>query len=459
MGISIDVGSLKAIFTYLLDTFFLIYGIVGDFIYEFYVLYSRAILNYSHIFFDSIFNFFIILTVILATFYLIMAIALMFKRKKHKYTLEAGNEPVVTVQIPTYNELAAINCAKRCIAFDYPKNKLQIIIGDDSSDKAVSAKISQFASKYKNILITRRGKNIGFKPGNLNHMLKYTKGEFIVIFDSDFLPDPQFLRRIIAPFIQNNEISVVQSRWRLHNFNQNIISVLGGTISLLCHNIALSFIKWFKGNTFLCGSAEAIRKRDLLAVGGWKTGSLTEDIECSLRLIQKGKRLIYLEDLECDCEVPYTFKDLCKQQMRWAYGVITALKQHFPSILKSKSVTKKDKLSVLIFASGYMFSFLLLGLTAFGILSVVSNAPAPVDWIRFFSETGRNIALTSGFLISSVFALVIGNKAKDLPRMIAASLSVGLAVTYYVNVGILKAFFKRDMHWFMLNKNGNKQVE
>jgi cellulose synthase/poly-beta-1,6-N-acetylglucosamine synthase-like glycosyltransferase len=441
----------------IMDKIFQIYSFIGDSIYEFYILYSRPILDLMNFFFKNTFNLFIFITMLLATFYLFMSITVLFRKKRISKDVEKGKEPLVTIQIPTYNELAAINCAKKCINFNYPKDKMQIIIGDDSNDKSISKKINQFANKHKDLItVTRRGENIGFKPGNLNYMLKYTKGEIIVIFDSDFLPDEDFLKKIVKPFSDNKNISVVQSRWKINNFSQNIYSILGGTISLLCHNIALEFINGIKGNGFLCGSAEAIRKKDLVKVGGWLKGSLTEDIECSLRLIKEGKRLVYLEDVECECEAPFRFKDLCKQQMRWAYGVILALKIHFFDVTKSKVTRLRDKFSVVIFASGYFFSLLLLLITIFGLLSLVSEKPAPIDWPRFLSETAFNIALTSGFILSSIIALSKSKKLKELPKMIVASLSVGLAVTYYVNIGILKAIFDRKMQWFMLKKNGNE---
>jgi cellulose synthase/poly-beta-1,6-N-acetylglucosamine synthase-like glycosyltransferase len=442
----------------ILDNIFRLHEKSGDFVYNFYQSYSRAMLDFLHVIFDNIFTVLLVMTIAVTFFYLIMAITVFLRKKKVGKLLPEGNEPLVTVQIPTYNELAALSCAKHCLEFDYPKEKMQIIIGDDSSDKKISAKIDAFAKKHPGIIqVTRRGRNVGFKPGNLNHMLTYTKGEYVVIFDSDFLPPTDFLRRILAPFSEDKDISVVQARWNIKNFSQNIYSVLGGTISLVCHQIMLPFISRDKGMCFLCGSAEAIRKKDLLEAGGWQSGSLTEDIECSLRLIMKNKKLVYLEDCECDCEAPFTFKDLCKQQMRWAYGVITAIKVHFWALMKSRTRASR-KLSVFIFASGYLFALLLLGVTIFGILAVISTKPAPIDWPRFLGETSRNILLTSGFLISSVLALWLGKRIKELPRMVGSSLSVGLAVTYHVNVGIAKALFGRKMHWFMLNKNGNKNV-
>ncbi len=446
-------------FEIIVNSFFEIYNTSGDYVYDFYFVNSRFILDTIHHMFDSMFHVFLYLTIAVAMFYLFMALTTFMKEKKNNQKIPKNQEPFVTIQIPTYNELAALNCAKRCLNFDYPKDRYEIIIGDDSSDKSISAKIDAFAKVHEIIKVTRRGNNAGFKPGNLNHMLKFTDGEIIVIFDSDFLPESDFLKRIIAPFVHDNNLSVVQARWNLQNFSQNIFSVLGGTISLLCHNIALPFITRNNGSAFLCGSAEAIRKSHLIEVGGWLSGSLTEDIECSLRLLIKGRKLMYLENLKCDCETPYTLGDLCKQQMRWAFGVISAFKLHFSKLVASPRLSFRGKFFTFVFASGYLFAILLILLTVFGTLAVISDKPAPINWSLFLSETLINVLWTSGILLSSIIALIVSKKLKDIPKMIASSLSVGLLVTYYVNVGIAKAIFNRDMQWFMLNKNGNKVLD
>ena len=104
--------------------------------------------------------------------------------------------PNITVQIPTYNEIAALNCAERCLKFEYPKEHLQIIIGDDSDDPLISKRIDEFASLNSQIEISRRGTNNGYKPGNLNAMLKKSRGDYILIFDSDFLPKRDFLAKL-----------------------------------------------------------------------------------------------------------------------------------------------------------------------------------------------------------------------------------------------------------------------
>ena len=120
---------------------------------------------------------------------MVMSVYIMFAKTKKKEKMFIEHKaPFVTIQIPTFNELAAIRCAKKCLEFDYPKNKYEILIGDDSSNKEVSKKIDAFAAKYDNVSVTRRGNNLGFKAGNLNNMLKISKGEILVLFDSDFIP-------------------------------------------------------------------------------------------------------------------------------------------------------------------------------------------------------------------------------------------------------------------------------
>ncbi|MBI2647428.1 glycosyltransferase, partial [Candidatus Woesearchaeota archaeon] len=363
----------------------------------------------------------------------------------------------VTVQIPTFNELAAIRCAKSCLNFNYPKDRYEIIIGDDSNKPEISKKLQEFANEHNIVKVIKRETNEGYKPGNLNNMLRHSKGEILVIFDSDFVPSEDFLVKIVKPFMKDKGIAGVQARWKLLNPNQNMVSALGATIILIYHHITIPFIHKRRKITFLCGSAEAVRKSALLELGGWENGNLTEDIELSLRLIERGYKIEYLGDLECASEVPYTIKDLYKQQMRWAYGVISSWKKHFKAIVNNKNLNIVDKLYMgVIFCSGYLLSVLLAGLFITGTLSFITHAPAPIDWGRFFYELIRNIILTSGLIISSIVALIKANKAKLTLPMIVSSFSYGLVVTYYVNVGIFKAFTKTPMEWYMLNKQGNK---
>lgn len=425
--------------------------------FKYYNIIGRPILDFLYLIFDNIFYFLLFVAIIMSTVYFIMCIYAAINRKKQgevEFIVEKA--PFVSVQIPTYNELAAIRCAKRCLEFDYPKEKFEIIIGDDSDNPVISKKIASFAKKYEKVIVTKRGNNIGYKAGNLNYMLQKSKGEILVLFDSDFIPERDFLKRIVAPFINDRNVSGVQARWKSIDRNKNLVSLLGSTIIDVFHHICLPFINKKANLSFLCGSAEAVRKKDLIKLGGWESGSLTEDIEFSLKLLKNGKKIIYLSGLECLGEVPYKAKDLYKQQMRWAYGVIKSFKKHFTTLFfRSKNIGIKEKFFISFFCSGYLFSFLLLMLFITGTLSFITHPPGPVDLPRFFGELLRNIALTSGVIITSVYTMVKTKNINKLASIVAACFSVGLVVTYYVNLGIFKVLFNKPMKWYMLSKKGN----
>ena len=420
---------------------------------------GRAILDFLHIIFDNAFYVFLAIAVFVSFIYYVLAVNnIMFsKRKKKEYEeLDEEKAPFVTIQIPTFNELAAIRCAKNCLKFDYPKDRYEVMIGDDSNDKSVSKELDKFAKKHKLVKITRRGNNEGYKAGNLNHMLKYSKGEIIVLFDSDFVPSEEFLRKLIAPFQQNKKLAAVQSRWKFLNPNQNAISKLGSTIVAVFHHITLPFLNSRRGLTFLCGSAEAVKKDILIKLGGWKTGSLTEDIEYSLRLLKNGYKIEYLPYLECASEVPYKTKDLYKQQKRWAYGFISSFKEHGKDILNSKHLKFEDKFWINFTWTGYLLSFLLLMLFLTGFLSIITHRPEAWDISKFTYEFGRNVLLSSGLLFAGILAQIRSKNAKSIPSLVKSSFSYGLIVTYHVNVGLLKVLIKKPMPWFILNKEGNK---
>ena len=428
--------------------------------FSWYNLIGRKILDFLHTIFDNTFKVLLLIAFLVSFLYFIMSLyALLKKREYQSEESYDGELPFVTVQIPTFNELAAIRCAKNCLNFDYPKDKYEIILGDDINKLEISKKMQEFANEHDLVKVIKRKSNEGYKPGNLNNMLNHSKGDILVIFDSDFTPPENFIIRIIQPFMKDKNIAGVQARWKLVNSNQNMITALGAAIVSTCHHITIPFMYNRRKITFLCGSAEAVRKDVLIKLGGWESGNLTEDIEFSLRLLERGYKIKYLDDLECDSEVPYTLKDLYKQQMRWAYGVIYSWKEHFRDIAESKHLNFIDKFYMQgIFCSGYLISVLLAGIFITGTLSFITHAPAPIEWGRFFYELIRNVVLTSGLILASIVALKRANKARLTLPMIASSFSYGLVVTYYVNVGIFKALVKTPMEWYMLNKQGNKII-
>ena len=395
-------------------------------------------------------------------YYILTLVALLLRRRSRAMTaVDSTGLPKVTVQIPTYNELAALNCAERCLQFDYPADRLQILIGDDSNRPEISAQLDAFAAAHPRVEICRRGSNAGFKPGNLNCMLRRTAGDYILVLDSDFLPEPDFLARLVQPVMRDPSLAGVQAAWRISNANQNLTTRMGTGIIYLIHIVILPFIHRFAGTGVFCGSAELIRKDLLAGHGGWTPGAFTEDVDYSLRLIATGGRIAYLEDLECACEVPYTPRDLFRQQMRWAYGVIRAFLKHGRGLLASRLALTRTKLAALCFSSGYVMVACFILTLFFGLLTTVltyaTDTGNGLDAIATQFKLGAtNFLLTCGMLVSSLCAsFAVGASFRNAAKLVVASLSIGLVLVFFIGKGIFKATLGLPMHWFMVRKNGN----
>ena len=371
-----------------------------------------------------------------------------------------GDLPRVTVQIPTYNELAALNCAERCLAFDYPEDRIQILLGDDSNDADISARIDAFATENPRLQVCRRGDNAGFKPGNLNHMLQETTGDYILILDSDFLPEPDFLHRLVQPVIEDPSLAGVQAGWHISNVHQNLTTLMGAGIINVIHVVILPCIKRFGHTGIFCGSGELVNKQMLIENGGWTLGALTEDVDYSLRALHAGKRIAYLEDLQCSCEVPHKAKDLFRQQMRWAYGVMRAVMNHGWALICSRMAHARVKIAAVCFTGGYIMIALFILSMVMGILSIASAWLAPADgsttMLDLILNTSLNILLTCGMLISSLCAsFIAGVNLRNIGKLIVASFTLGFILIFFVGKGLTKALFGLPMHWFMVQKNGN----
>ena len=396
------------------------------------------------------------------------ALALSRLRREPEIIPDESTYPTVTVQIPTYNELAALNCAARCLEFDYPPEKLQIMIGDDSNQPEISEQIDAFAAAYPRIEISRRGDNAGFKPGNLNVMLPKSRGDYLLILDSDFLPKKDFLKRLVVPVIKDPSLAGAQAAWKIINVHENHSTLMGTGIVNIIHAVILPFLKLMTNNCIFCGSGELVKKSYLVERGGWTAGALTEDVDYSLRVITDGKRIAYVDDLRIRCEVPYTPVDLFRQQMRWAYGVMRAFMAHGRKLFMSRTIQKRTKFAAFLFGSGYVMIALLLLTLILGSLNLVSamlgfdpaaSQSSSYSVGNFVYDSIVNLLLTCGLLVSAVAAgFINGFGFRSLGRLVLASLTIGVICMFFVGRGLVAAWLGLPMKWFMLKKAGNDQA-
>ena len=415
----------------------------------------RGVLDVIHNFTFPVFQVFLIPMIFFSVFFYLLAISGIFLKPDKRRHKGRFNWPLVTIQIPTFNEPIALRCAKKCLELDYPRNKLEIIIGDDSDDKNVSNLIDDFTEKHGEIKVTRRGQNIGFKPGNLNHMLKYSNGEIIVIFDSDFVPPKNFLKKVVPPFLEDENIGCVQAKWKYLNLKQNRVSKLASSALMVYQNI-LAVINHKNGVSLLFGSAEAVRKSVLIKLGGWKVGSLTEDVEFSLRLLKNGYKTVYVSDFKVPGEVPFTLNGYYKQQERWAYGNIKAFLDHAKWLLFGRTLSIFQKSTILLTLLGYLSAPFLIIFTLFGIVSFMTGNPQVIDFVKFSKETVWLFFVNGGFMLALITALYKEKKLDMIWSVLASSVTIGFYASFGIMVGVFNAILGKKMKWSLIEKSGNK---
>ena len=262
------------------------------------------------------------------------------KRKKNKKTepVSIKFEPLVTIQLPVYNEKYVVERLIEAVSkVDYPPEKLEIQILDDSTDET-SGIIYQKLEWLKNLGLDvkhiHRSNRDGFKAGALKAGLHTAQGEFIVIFDSDFIPDENFLKKTLSYFA-DPAIGVVQTRWGHINKNYSLITQLQAfgldahfSIEQSARNEVGSFIN-FNGT---CG---VWRKSCIVDAGGWSADTLTEDLDLSYRAQLKGWKFKYLEDVVTPGELPVLMPVIKLQQYRWNKGAAETARKIMGKVMHS----------------------------------------------------------------------------------------------------------------------------
>lgn len=246
--------------------------------------------------------------------------------------------PFVTVQLPIYNELYVIaRLIDACAEFDYPKDRFEIHILDDSTDETVeivAGKVREYQAKGFNIEQIIREERQGFKAGALRDAMPRAKGEFIAIFDADFVPDPAFLQRTI-PHFSDPEVGVVQTRWEHLNEDYNIITRLQA-LQLNVH-FTVEQVGRMNGEHLLQfnGTAGVWRAKTIAAGGGWQPDTLTEDLDLSVRSQLAGYKIHFLEKVGSPAELPVEMNSFKSQQHRWMKGGAETAKKMLPDVWKS----------------------------------------------------------------------------------------------------------------------------
>ncbi|KAJ6735618.1 XYLOGLUCAN GLYCOSYLTRANSFERASE 12-RELATED [Salix viminalis] len=271
---------------------------------------------------------------------------------------ENGFFPMVLVQIPMCNEKEVYQQSIAAVCnLDWPKSKILIQVLDDSDDPSTRLLIKEEVNKWQqegaHILYRHRVIRDGYKAGNLKSAMNcsYVKDyEFVAIFDADFQPTPDFLKRIVPHFKGNEDLGLVQARWSFVNKDENLLTRLQN-INLAFHfeveqQVNGIFINFFGFN----GTAGVWRIKALEDSGGWLERTTVEDMDIAVRAHLHGWKFIFLNDVECQCELPESYEAYRKQQHRWHSGPMQLFRLCLPAIIRSKiSIWKKFNMVFLFF--------------------------------------------------------------------------------------------------------------
>ncbi|MBI2267169.1 MAG: glycosyltransferase [Armatimonadetes bacterium] len=245
--------------------------------------------------------------------------------------------PRVTVQLPVYNEMYVVERLLKAAAnLDYPKDLLEIQLIDDSSDDTSAIALRKIEELEKNgvkISYLRRESREGFKAGALAYGLQRCMGEYVLIFDADFLPPPDILKRMI-PYFSDPKIGMVQARWGHINQDYSLLTRLQSLLLdghfLVEHTARCGSGLFFNFN----GTAGIWRKQAILDAGGWQADTLAEDMDLSYRAQIKGWRFLFLPEVVCPAELPVEMNAFKTQQHRWAKGGVQTARKILPDLFK-----------------------------------------------------------------------------------------------------------------------------
>ena len=251
--------------------------------------------------------------------------------------------PFVTLQLPIFNEQFVVDrLVDACCRIDYPRDRFEIQVLDDSTDETQEVArniVQRYAAGAAGlgpqpITYIHRTNRHGFKAGALDAGLRSSRGEFVAIFDADFVPPPSWLRQVIHHFAEPG-VGMVQTRWthlnRSYSFLTEVEAILLDGHFVLEHGGRSRAGVFFNFN----GTAGMWRKRVIGEAGGWQHDTLTEDTDLSYRAQLIGWKFKYLQDVECPAELPIEMTAFKTQQARWAKGLIQTSKKILPRVLKS----------------------------------------------------------------------------------------------------------------------------
>ncbi len=370
--------------------------------------------------------------------------------------------PSLTVQLPIYNErLVVERLIDACAALDYPAERLQIQVLDDSTDDSrelVQARVAYWRARGVNIVHIARNQRTGFKAGALAEGLKQASGEFVAIFDADFVPPPTFLRDAIDHFT-DPAIGMVQMRWDHLNRHRGLLTevqaILLDAHFIIEHGGRCRSQRFFNFN----GTAGIWRKCCIEQAGGWQHDTLTEDLDLSYRAQLAGWRFLFLPQLTCPAELPARVDAFKSQQYRWAKGSIQVMRKLLPQIWRSRF-----PLSVKLEASFHLtgnlcYLLMLINSIAFVIPAMVLRQGLPWKMVLFVDGFFfLFLSMTFIYFYTTAQRFAVPGLWARL-RFVPALMALGIGLTVNNARAVIDALLGRQSPFVRTPKQGDNQSD
>ena len=366
--------------------------------------------------------------------------------------------PMVTVQLPIYNEMHVLRRLVQKVAeLDYPQHLLQIQILDDSTDETQEICREEEASlraRGFDVQYIHRIDRTGYKAGALENGMATAKGEYIFILDADFIPAASIIQEMIH-FFTDPDIAMVQSRWGHINRSYSLLTRLQA-VFLNGHFVLEQTARSRSGRFFnFNGTAGIWRKQAILDAGGWQHDTLTEDLDLSYRAQMKGWRFIFLLDVETPAELPVELDGFKNQQHRWAKGSAQTCKKLLGTVWRS-DLSLMMKLESTVHLGAYFASLLIFPACILVWPEIAEAGKAfriwQLDLVVFLLTTG-SISL---FYMSAQFALYPKSWWKDL-LFLPSLLALGAGISLNNGRAVLEAIFNQQSPFVRTPKYGIEQ--
>jgi len=370
--------------------------------------------------------------------------------------------PLVVTQLPVYNEYNVVERAMRALAaIEYPRDRHIIQVLDDSTDETrdiIDQTADELREQGHRVEVVRREQRVGFKAGALDFGMQQVKADYFAIFDADFVPQPDFLRRTEPLLMMNPDVGLVQARWGHLNPGENMLTRLQA-ISLDGHFAVEQPARAWSGCFMnFNGTAGVWRRQAIEEAGGWEHDTLTEDMDLSYRSQMAGWKPYFLHDYAVPAEIPADMNAFKSQQFRWAKGSMQTAIKLLPSVMRSKA-SRLAKVQAAFHMTHYLTHVLLLMMIilALPVLLFTPFRDEPVLlWLFISIVVTGTMTPVSLYIVSQRTLYIKEERAPQ--RMIPLVTLVGIGMALEVARAVCDAVRGRVTEFVRTPKQGDRTL-